>query len=159
MGGSSQGRWRRQSAGARPAVARARGGRGQRLAGGRFDERVAALERALGVVRGEREGEPAQLPRVALAGIQERRLDLALEHERAPLGQGALGLQAPARAGARLAQLLVQAGALAGEVLGGGAGERGEQAGSREHRPAAVISQPRRGGRQARPRQDRRVRP
>ena len=67
----------------------------------------------------------------------------------------ALAVQAPARAGADLAQLLVQARALAVDVGGGGAGKAREQARTCQHGAAAVIAQARGGRRQAGPRYQR----
>src|SRR5579875_819157 len=46
---------------AQPLGATGGGGRGHRLAGGVLDERVAALERPLRVMGGQREGQPVKL--------------------------------------------------------------------------------------------------
>ena len=104
---------------------------------GDCDEHVAALERALRVVAGERERELRSSSR-GRRSRQSSSAEAALRSSttRAALGQLPLGLDAPARAGADLAQLLVQARALALEVRGGRARERREQARARRA-PAA----------------------
>ena len=51
---------------------------------------VAALERALGVVAGQREREPLELLRASPAAVEQRGVGLALEHQRALAGEAAL---------------------------------------------------------------------
>ena len=101
------------------SAARAARGRGERLAVARLDERVAALERALRVVAGEREREPLRARAAGARGSRAaRRRPCASSTSARCACQAPLGLEPPARAGADLAQLLVQARALALDVRG-----------------------------------------
>src|SRR5215213_3863535 len=94
------------------------GRRGDGLAGGILDERIAALERALGLMGGEREGEPLEVARVLDLLGARRRARLALEHERRGRRVAPGALEPAARARPQLARVLVQAGAVALDVIG-----------------------------------------
>ena len=97
-------------------AARAAAAEVTRLAGGVLDERVAALQRALRVVRGERQREPLQ----PLARRARRRRRAPCDRARARAVRCRARSPAsrrPARR-AQLAQVLVQPRPLAGDVLG-----------------------------------------
>src|SRR5215212_1512457 len=103
----------------RVVAGRGRGAR-DRLAAGPLDERVAALERALGIMPGQREREPVEVapPPGRLAG----RRRLAGQRGAVAAGRVTPGCDAAPPGGADLAQMLVQPRAVAPDVLGGRAG-------------------------------------
>src|SRR3954447_19709630 len=85
-----------------------------------LDEGVAAGQRALGVVRGQRQREG--LEALAAAGDHVGGGRLALKHEALAVEERCLLAQAARAAGAHLAQLLVQPRALTRDVLQRSAG-------------------------------------
>src|ERR1017187_6848092 len=81
-------RWGRAVGEPQPHVlcgARERSAREGIFSGG-LDQDIAALERPLRIVGGQRERQPLELARAALAAVEQRRVGLALKDEQPPLG-------------------------------------------------------------------------
>ena len=137
----------------------ARHGRARRV----LDERVAALQRPLRVVGGEREPEPVERLRppgergvgapaerravgpralAAAAGAVGGRRCAALQHDGVAAERALLGDEAAPGARAQLAQVLVEPRPVPGDVVGGGAREPRQRAGAVDDRAAALALEP-----------------
>ena len=131
---------RRRTVGAPSRAWRARAAVANGSSSDDSDERVAALERALGSCP-RAQAQSLELARSPPAAVDARHVGLRWCTQPALARSVPLGLHAPAPGCPDLAQLLVKARALTVEVRGRCARERRQKARAREHRTPTVVAQ------------------